>query len=491
VDILGAKVFRRYPEDMARQATLWKEIPPVTTQTAAETLLAEDRAHLVHPLHNTVQTAHPVLFVKGQGAVLTDVDGKEYIDGLSGLWNVNVGHGRTELAEVAAAQMSTLAFVTNYAGATNEPAIALAARLARLSYPNMRAVYFTTGGAESNEAAFKTARFYWKLAGKPEKVKFISRVHSYHGVTMAAASATGMAAYHKMFAPLVPNFVQVAPPHPYRWPDYAGADSDAGSGAAEAVEQAIVREGAGTVAAVIAEPVIGAGGVIVPPAGYFPRLREICDRHGVLLIADEVITGFGRTGKMFALEHWGVQPDIVSFAKGVTSAYVPLGGVLLSERVHQAILEAPADLQFTHATTYSGHPVCCAVALRNLDILEREGLVERAGATGLRLLEGLLTLLAHDVVGDVRGLGMMCGIELVDGKERRAPAIGLGNKVIAEARSRGLFTRCRPGAVGDFPIGDTILIAPPLVTTAEQIDRIVAILDDAIRAASVGGQARQ
>ena len=222
-------------------------------------------------------------------------------------------------------------------------------------------------------------------------------------------SATGMAAYHKMFGPLVPGFIQVAPPYAYRW----AGNEEPGIGAADAVEQAILAEGPDTVAAVIAEPVMGAGGVIVPPPSYFPRLREICDRHDVLLIADEVITGFGRTGRWFALGHWGVEPDLVSFAKGVTSGYLPLGGVLASKRVHEAIESAPADRKFMHAATYSGHPVCCAVGLRNVEIIESEGLVERAAVMGRRLLAGLEGLRDLSVVGDVRGLGMMCGVELV------------------------------------------------------------------------------
>ena len=206
------------------------------------------------------------------------------------------------------------------------------------AYRSSAAVYFTTGGAESNESAFKFARYHWKRLGKPNKVKIISRVYGYHGVTLAAMSATSLPGYQKMFGPLVPEFLQVAPPYPYRWP----GNGDAGIGAADAVEEAIVAHGADTIAAVIAEPVMGAGGVIVPPATYFPRLREICDRHDVLLIADEVITGFGRTGRWFALGHWGVEPDLVSFAKGVTSGYVPLGGVIVSKRVHEVIEDAPA-----------------------------------------------------------------------------------------------------------------------------------------------------
>src|SRR5207249_7174439 len=245
-----------------------------------------------------------------------------------------------------------------------------AEKIVEHAYTNTAAAYFTTAGAESNESAFKFARYFWKIKDKPEKTKVISRIHAYHGVTLAAMSATGMAAYHKMFGPLVPGFIQYARPNAYRWQ----GNEEAGIGAAEAVEKAILAEGPDTVAAVIAEPVMGAGGVIVPPPSYFPRLREICDRYDVLLIADEVITGFGRTGRWFALGHWGVEPDLVSFAKGVTSGYLPLGGVLASRRVHEAIESAPEN--FMHAATYSGHPVCCAGGLRNLGIIEREGLVE-------------------------------------------------------------------------------------------------------------------
>lgn len=442
-------------------------------------LLREDQQHVIHPLHHPQDHQHPLLIVEGRGAMLKDADGHEYIDGLAGLWNVHVGHGRTELAQAAADQMSRLAFASNYAGMSNIPAIRLAQKLVEIAYPSMSGVYFTTGGAESNESAFKTARYYWKVRGKPDKVKIISRVHAYHGVTMAAMSATGMASYHRMFGPLVPNFLQIAAPYPYRW----SGSGDPGIGAADALEQAIRREGAETVAAFIAEPVMGAGGVIVPPATYFPRVREICNRHDVLLIADEVITGFGRTGRWFALGHWGVEPDIVSFAKGVTSAYQPLGGILVSQRVHAALLEAPPDKKYMHAATYSGHPVCCAVGLRNVELIEREGLVERASVMGKRLLRGLETLRDLPVVGDVRGLGMMCGVELVEDQATRKPAVGLGPRVVREAISRGLLPRLRAGSA-EPPIGDTICLAPPLMTPEETLDRIVEILREAIRAAT-------
>src|SRR5262244_2143124 len=419
-------------------------------------LLEADRRYLVHPLHHPDDHRQPLVVVEGHGAMLRDADGREYIDGLSGLWNVNVGHGRGELADAASAQMRRIAFASAYIGQTNEPAIRLAEKIVRHAYSNSAAVYFTTAGAESNESAFKFARYYWKVRDKPEKTKIISRIHAYHGVTMAAMSATGMAAYHKMFGPLVPGFIQAAPPYAYRW----AGNEEPGIGAADAVEQAILTEGADTVAAVIAEPVMGAGGVIVPPASYFPRLREICDRHDVLLIADEVITGFGRTGKWFALGHWGIEPDLVSFAKGVTSAYLPLGGVIVSRKVHQAMQEAPPDQKFMHAATYSGHPACCAVGLRNVELMERSAIM------GRRLLAGLEGLRDLPNVGEVRGLGMMCAIELVEKKETKAPAIGLGGRVAKEALARGLIFRLRGGGA-DPAIGDTICIAPPLSTPTE------------------------
>jgi putrescine aminotransferase len=445
----------------------------------ARALVETDHQYLIHPLHFAKDHETPMVLVEGRGEMLIDADGKKYIDGLSSLWNVNAGHGRKELADAAASQMAKLAFASAYAGATNIPSIRLAEKLVKLAYSNSSAVYFTTAGAESNESAFKIARYYWKLRGKPEKVKVFSRVHAYHGVTMAAMSATGMAAYHKMFGPLVPNFHQVPAPYPYRWP----GNEDPGIGAAEAFEQAVIKEGPDTVAAIIAEPVMGAGGVIVPPETYFPKLREICDRYGILLIADEIITGFGRTGRWFALGHWGVEPDMVSFAKGVTSAYLPLGGVIISKKVHKTMLEAPADQKFMHAATYSGHPACCAVGLRNIEILERENLVERSALMGRRLLAGLESLKDLPNVGDVRGLGMMCGVELVENQKSRAPALGLGGKVAKEALSRGLFTRIRGGAASPA-IGDTICVAPPLMTPVETIDRITDILRASIVAAT-------
>jgi len=446
----------------------------MTTWTPA-TLVADDRAHLLHPLQHPADHAAPHVWVKGRGAVLTDAEGREYLDGLACLWNVNVGHGRTELAEAAAAQMATLAYGTNYVGSSNVPAIRLAQRLTELAYPNLVATYFASGGAEANESAFKTARFYWKVKGQPQKVKIISRQYGYHGVTMAAMSATAVPGYAKMFEPLVPHFVHTAAPYPYRLTEVR-PDETVGQAAARMLEETILREGPDTVAAFIAEPVQGAGGVIVPPDDYFPRVREICTRHQVLLIADEVITGFGRTGDWFALKRWGVQPDILSFAKGITSGYLPLGGIMISQEILDAMVAAPYADRWMHAYTYSGHATCCAVGLRNLELIAQEGLVEHAAAMGARLLAGLQTLREFQAVGDVRGLGLMAGVELVADRTTKAgfdPAQGIIGKVKAELEARGVFTR---------NMRDIIAFAPALVITPAQVDQLVESLRGAIAA---------
>lgn len=440
--------------------------------------LSRDRAHLLHPLHRDEAQAKAHVWVRGQGAVLVDQHGTEYLDGLAGLWNVVIGHGRRELADAAARQMSELAYASCYAGSTNRPAIALAERLTGLCYPGINRFFFTTGGAESNESAFKTARYYWKLAGRPDKYKVVSRIWGYHGVTLAAMSATGIASYWPMFEPRTPGFVHIESPYPYRFqPSASSRDSRTpGQQAADLLEAAILREGPDTVSAFLGEPVQGAGGVIVPPDDYWPRIREICDRYDVLLIADEVITGFGRTGEWFGLARYGIEPDIVSFAKGITSGYFPLGGIGVSDRIGAAIDGAAEDRTWMHSFTYSGHPAGCAVALANLEIIEHEGLVERAGVLGRRLLEGLRTLGSHPHVGDVRGLGLMCAVELVADKTTKAQfpaAEKVGARIFAAAQERGLFSRTR---------GDIYNLAPCFVTTEAQIDRMVEILGDSIQA---------
>ena len=290
--------------------------------TATAELLTRDLAHLIHPLHEEPLHRHARVWVKGDGAMLTDADGREYIDGLAGLWNVTAGHGRTELADAMREQAAELAYVSGYAGSSNPRAIELAERLSALCYPSINRFFFTSGGGEATDSSIKMARACWKLRGRPDKTKVISRVNGYHGVTLAAMSATGLSRYWPLFEPRVPGFSHIPAPDPYRYEAPPGESQ--GVAAANELERAILREGADTVAMFIAEPVQGAGGVIVPPDDYFPRIREICDRYEVLLVADEVITGFGRTGRLFALDHWGVEPDIVQFAKAITSGYFPL-----------------------------------------------------------------------------------------------------------------------------------------------------------------------
>jgi len=436
-------------------------------------LLARDLAHLIHPLHSPALHKNAHVWVRGEGARLFDADGKEYIDGLSGLWNVNVGHGREELAQAAYDQMATLGYCSGYTGSSNLPAIELAERLSSWTYPSINRFFFTSGGGESSDSSFKTARYYWRLKGKTDKTKVISRQWGYHGVTLAAMSATGISSYWPMFEPRVPGFVHIPSPYPYRYPAPAGVSQ--GIAAANELEKAILQEGPDTVGMFLAEPVQGAGGVIPPQDDYFPRIREICTKYEVLFVSDEVITGFGRTGTRFGLEHWGVEPDMIQFAKGITSGYFPLGGIGLSDEIAKT-LDA-ADPVWMHAYTYSSHPVGCRVALANLDIIEREGLVGEAKRKGRKLLDGLAgALAAHPHVGDVRGLGMMCAVEIVKNKatkEEFPAADKVGFRVHEETQKRGLYSRHR---------GDVFLLAPPLVTTDAEIDRIIQIMGESVPA---------
>jgi adenosylmethionine-8-amino-7-oxononanoate aminotransferase len=443
------------------------------TLTPAADLLARDLATLIHPLHDPAAHRAAHVWVEGRGALLIDADGKEYIDGLSGLWNVALGHGRRDLAEVACQQMETLAYASGYCGSSSVPAIELAERLARLAPSSVNRFFFTSGGAEANESAFKVARSYWKLRGKTDKTKVISRDLGYHGLTLAAMSATGMSPYWSLFEPRVPGFIHVPAPYPYR-AAHSGGDTY-GIAVANELEQAILREGADTVAMFVAEPVIGVGGVIVPPDDYFPRIREICTRYDVLLAADEVITGFGRTGKWFGLEHWGVVPDVVQFAKVVTSGYFPLGGIGVSDAIARVLDESGQP--WMHAHTYTAHPAGCAVALKTLRIIEEENLVAEAARKGTHLIEALRARLAsHPHVGEIRGKGLMCAVEFVKDRETKAafaPEDRVGARIHAEAQVRGLFSRVR---------GDVFVLAPPFVTPDDLLDRIAESLAGATSA---------
>ena len=443
------------------------------SSNAEATLLGRDAAHLIHPLHNPAAHGSGKVWVGGEGAYLEDANGDRFIDCLSGLWNNTAGNGRHELVEAISTQMQQLAYASGYIGSTNPRAIELAERLSEICYPNINHFFFTSGGGESTDSNIKMARYYWKLRGKPEKTKVISRIWGYHGVTMAAMCCTGINPYWPMFEPRFPGFSHIPSPDPYRYEAPAGAKSQ-GIAAANELEKAILAEGPETVAMFIAEPVQGAGGVLVPQDDYFPRIREICDQYEVLLVSDEVITGFGRTGKMFGLEHWGVQPDLIQYAKAITSGYFPLGGIGVSDEI--ADVMASSGKPWMHAYTYSAHPSGCAIALAMLDIIEKEQFPAQAQTKGKQLLKGLEDALGgHPNVGDIRGLGLMCAVEYVADRATKAefdPADAIGPKIHAATVARGMFSRVR---------GDVYCIAPPIVTDEATLDRIPEILAGATK----------
>ena len=436
-------------------------------------LLQRDIEHLIHPLHSRSAQLGGRVWVRGEGAWLVDANGDRYLDGLAGLWNNTAGHGRRELIDACTRQMSELAYASGYTGSASDRAIELAERLAALCYPSINHFYFTSGGGESTDSNIKMARYYWKLKGKPDKTKVISRQWGYHGVTMAAMCATGISSYWPMFEPRFPGFSHIASPYPYRYDAPAGESQ--GIAAANELEKKILEEGADTVAMFIAEPVQGAGGVIVPQDDYFPRIREICDRYDVLLVADEVITGFGRTGRMFALERWGVEPDMIQYAKAITSGYFPLGGIGISDEIADTM--DASGKPWMHAYTYSGHPVGCAIGLAMMDIVEGEDFPGQAERKGERLLAGLRERLAeHPNVGDIRGLGLMCGVEVVEDRDKKKnfdAEANVGGRLHQAMVERGLFTRTR---------GEVICLAPPIIISEAEIDRTVDIVDGAVRA---------
>jgi 4-aminobutyrate--pyruvate transaminase len=442
-----------------------------TLDTAA--LVKLDIDHMLHPVTNLHQHAltGPLVLERGSGSRIWDTDGKEYIDGFAGLWNVNVGHGRSVLAEAARQQIETLAFAPTFFGLATPPAIQLAAKMAQLYPGPVNHFNFTSGGAESNETAIKIARYFWSIQGKPEKTTILSRLQGYHGIAMGSLSATGIPAYWQHFGPRPAGFIHLTAPYAYR---NAGELDEAGfvDALVRELEETIEREGAHTIAALIGEPVQGAGGVIVPPEQYWGRVKQVLDRHDILLIADEVITGFGRTGTLFGVQQYGIVPDIVSIAKGITSGYIPLGAVGVSDRIYQQMIEP--DQMFMHGFTYSGHPVACAVALRNIQIIEDEDLPANAGEIGAYLLDRLQELAPHQNVGEVRGKGMMMKVEIVSDKRSKAkldPALNAGPRLQEATRARGLIVRCS---------NDGIAIAPPLVLTRVEADRIAEGIRGAI-----------
>jgi len=424
----------------------------------------------------TYATSEVPVIVRGEGCYVYDEHGKRYLDGLSALYCVNVGHGRAELGEAAAAQARELGFYTNWSYA-HPRSIELAARIAGLAPGNLNRVFFTSGGSEAVESAWKLAKAYHTARGERSRHKLISRNLAYHGTSMGALTATGLTALRTPFEPLTPGGVHVANTNSYRWSE----DRDQ-LWAADAIEEAILFEGPDTVAAVILEPVQNGGGCFVPQDGYFQRVREICDRHGVLLISDEVICSWGRLGYWFGSERYGYLPDMITTAKGITSAYAPMGAVIAGDHIAEPFLHGKAT--FSHGFTFGGHPVACAVALANIDVIEQEGLCERVRANEgpfREMLEGLRDL---PIVGDVRGAGYFHAIELVKDKDSKETFNDeesedlLRGFLSGELYRRGLI--CRTDDRGD-PI---VQLSPPLIAGEQQFEEIEAVLRPVLSEAS-------
>ena len=431
-----------------------------------ERLKALDIAHHLHPRTNLKRhaTNGPFILAKGDGVHIWDTDGNQYIDAAAGLWNINVGHGRRELAEMARQQIEEIAYGPTFFGLATPPAIELAAKLAGMYPGPINHFQFTSGGAESNETAIKIARYYWALKGQPEKVTIISRFIGYHGIAMGALSATGMPAFWENFGPRPEGFVHLMAPYPYRNADDVDDEEAFVDKLIQELEDTIERVGAENIAAMIGEPIQGAGGVIVPPDAYWTRLEEVLSANDILLIADEVITGFGRTGEMFGAQTYGFQPDIVSIAKGISSGYIPLGAVGVSDEINDVMLEP--DAMFMHGFTYSGHPVACAVAITNIGIIEDEKLAANAAEQGDYLLSKLEELGPHQNVGDVRGKGMMMMVEVVKDKDSKEPfttSDDAGPRLAQAVRKHGIVP---------FASEKGIMISPPLTITRDEADQI-------------------
>jgi adenosylmethionine-8-amino-7-oxononanoate aminotransferase len=404
-----------------------------------------DRAHVIHPHAVVGRPEDPVVWVRGDGARLWDADGNEYVDGTCGLWQCAVGHGRVELAEAAAAQMRELEFYASFWNFANEPSIRLAARIAQLAPAGLEHVFFTNGGSEGVETAIKLVRLAWHAQGRPDRNVVLSRKSAYHGVGSASLAATGIAPLKEGFGPLAPGFVHLSTPTSSTTVDELVAE----------LEQTIETIGPERIAAMIGEPVLGVGGMIPPPEGYWPRVQEVLRAHGILLVVDEIVTAYGRTGHWFASERYGLDPDAIVTAKALTSGYVPMGAVL----VHDRLVGMLEGTQFRHGFTYNGHPVGAAVALANLAIIEREDLLGRAVEIGARMLDRLQPAQELDAVAEVRGVGAMLGVELAADRD--------SGPVARAALGKGVVVRAS---------GQKIVMSPPLVISEEDADRIVDVL---------------
>ncbi|MEB3101958.1 aspartate aminotransferase family protein [Ferviditalea candida] len=445
------------------------------TKSSVNELTEKDKEYLWHFMTPYNPDAKPTIFTEADGSWITDAEGNRYLDGMSGLWCVNVGYGRKELAEAAYEQLQTMPYYP--LTQSHIPAIKLAEKLNEWLGGEYK-IIFSNSGSEANETAFKLARQYHAQNGQPGRFKFISRYRAYHGNSMGSLAATGQAQRKYKYEPLAPGFVHVSPPDCYRCPFGKSKDS-CNLECAEAIDQVINWEWPDTVAGVIMEPVITGGGILVPHDNYLKKVEKSCRKHNVLLIVDEVICGFGRTGKRFGFQHYGVKPDIISMAKGITSGYLPLSATAVRKDMFERFMDQEETSHFRHVNTYGGNPAACSLALRNLQIMEDENLVGRSADLGRRLQQGLNELKEHPNVGDIRGLGFLVAIELVMDKADKTPAApSILAQVIGECRKRGLIIGKNGDTVKGF--NNILTIAPPLSSTDEDLDFIIRTLIESI-----------
>ena len=458
--------------------------PEKISVTDTRAIQALDSAHYLHPFTDTKDLAAKGarVIVKGDGIYIWDSEGKKILDGMSGLWCVNVGYGRKELSRAAVEQMDVLPYYNSFFNTTNLPAVNLANAIVAIAPEGFKHVFFTGSGSEGNDTIFRMVRRYWDLKGQPLKKTFIARNNAYHGSTVCGASLGGMSGMHEHGDLPIAGIAHIE--QPYYFEHGKGmSEDDFGLKAAAWLEEKILEIGADKVAAFIGEPVQGAGGVIIPPRTYWPEIQRICTKYDVLLVSDEVICGFGRLGTWFGCQTLGYQPDLITFAKGVSSGYIPLGGVLVGDRVADVLIEQGGD--FNHGFTYSGHPVACAVALENIAILQRENLVERIRSDiGPYFKQQFEALVDHPLVGVANACGLMAGLVLVKNKatlEMFDADKGVGMVCRGHLFGNGMIMRA---------VGDRLIIAPPFVITREQIDEMMALIRKCLDAANVDLKAR-
>jgi len=430
-----------------------------------------DKKHFIHPSSSIQQqqkSGPKVIFNEGENIYLKDKDGNKFIEAMSSLWNVNVGYGREELAEAAAKQIKKLAFTSSFSSFSNEPAILLAEKIASISPQTLNAVFFTSGGSESNDSAIKLARHYWKIQGKPKKRKILSRKRGYHGVSSASTSATGIPEFWRMAGRDEDEFIHAKAPFEITTEE-----------AITSLVNMIETVGAENIAAFIGEPILGAGGVIIPQKEYIQQIRKVCDKYNILYIDDEIICGFGRTGKMFGIEQYDVVPDMITFAKGVTSGYIPLGGVIVSDQIYE-MLKTKSKGVLMHGFTYSGHPTSAAVALKNIEIIENESLVKNSKDMGIVFYEKLKELqsdLKH--VSNIRSMGLIGALEMV--KDPRTNERFPSNEKVAPQVIEALFQRGVICRAVTYDNTDIICFCPPLIINEQQINDLMDRVYEAIK----------